>query len=123
MEYKGIDVSKKSSIDSAILILEFMNYDFYKSKKELDTKVNKILNVFVKSNIPFEYKDILYKSISINITKNNKSIFDKIKSLSLIHCSKMIDFHSGKDKAKHFLLKNQSAWIEIKTDIQNITSL
>ena len=123
MEYKGIDVSKKSSIDSAILILEFMNYEFYKSKKELDKKVNDILNVFIKNNIPFDYKDILYKSISINITKNNKSVFDKIKSLSLNHCSKMIDFHSEKDKTKHFLLKNKSAWIEIQTEIKNIISL
>ena len=123
MQYKGIDVSKKSSIDSAILILEFMNYEFYKSKKELDAKVNDIINVFVKNNIPSEYKKILYKAISLNITKHNKLVFDKIKSLALIHCSKMIVSHSEKDKAKHFLVKNKSAWIEIQTEIQNITSL
>ena len=123
MEYKGIDISKKSSIDSAILILEFINYEFFKSKKELDAKVNEILNGFCEKNIPFEYKDILYKLISINITKNNKQVFEKIKDLALNHCSNMIDFHLEKDKAKHFLFKNKSAWIEIKTEIQNITSL
>ncbi len=123
MKYKGIDVSKKSSIDSANLILEFMNYEFYKSKKELDAKVNDIINIFVKNNIPSEYKKILYKAISLNITKNNKTVFDNVKNLALKHCSKMIDFHSEKDKLKHFLLKNKDAWIEIKTEIQNVTSL
>jgi hypothetical protein len=120
MKYQGIDVSKKSSTDAAMLIFKYLCFEFCKNTKELDVVINRIMDVFVKKNIPSEYKDILYEAISFNLLKDNKPLFEKIKELALKHCSSMIEFHSKKDEKKHFLWKNKSSWIKIKKEVENI---